>query len=224
MKVSVITTVYNDAESLEPCLTSIRDQDAPDIEIEHIIWDDGSSSQEALKKMEESFPHATFYTDNKNVGLPGARNRAVAKSTGEYLLFLDADDYFSSNAVKEMVATSEGKYSPVYCDVQMFNKAQQTLKKPHWNKDSAMRQLFIPACSMVRREDFNAVGGFNETLPLFEDFDLWFRMARHGIEGRYCPKAMFYYNIREDSMSDHFNLRGGSDLKHRVYTLIVNQK
>jgi GT2 family glycosyltransferase len=223
MKVSVITTVYNDAEYLEPCLTSIRDQDAPNIEIEHIIWDDGSSSQEALKRKEESFPHATFYTDNKNVGLPGARNRAVAKSTGEYLLFLDADDFFSSNAVAEMVAASEGKYSPVYCDVRMFNKAQQTLKKPHWSKEAAMKRLFIPACSMVRKEDFDAVGGFNESLPLFEDFDLWFRMARHGIEGRYCPTALFYYNIREDSVSDHFDLRGMSKTKQEVYQRIVLQ-
>ena len=223
MKVSIITTTYNDAHMMERCLRCIRDQRAPFDEIEHIVWDDGSDDLTDLKRMQSLYPHAKFFLGNGNVGLGAARNLAVKESTGEGLIFLDADDYFSLNYVSDMVKASKGYRSPVYPSVQMWNKMEKFIQKPKWTKEAAMRDLFIPAHSFVTREAFDAVGGFTENLPLFEDFDMWYRMAKAGFEGKYCPSAIFYYNIREDSMSDHFDIEGMSATKREIYQRIVSQ-
>lgn len=225
MKVSVITTTYNDAHMMDRCLQSIRDQRVPYDEVEHIVWDDGSDDLADLKRMQSLYPHAKFFLGNGNVGLGAARNLACKEATGDAFLFLDADDHFSLNTVSDMVKASRNgeRGGPIYPTVQHTNK-MTTLRKPgKWTVEKACKDLFIPASSMVMRKDFEAAGGFTEGLPLFEDFDLWFRLAKAGVEGYYCGSAVLYYNIREDSMSDHFDIEGMSATKREIYQRIVNQ-
>lgn len=226
MKVSIITTTYNDAHLMDRCLISSRDQRAPWDEIEHIVWDDGSTEKlNDIEHMKAIYPHAKFFTGNKNVGLGAARNLAVKESTGDAVLFLDADDYFSLNAVGDMVKASKKgeRGGPIYPSVQHFNKMKSLRKPGKWSPEKACKELFIPSSSMVMRDVFDSVGGFTEGLPLFEDFDLWYRLAKAGVTGYYCSSAVLYYNIREDSMSDHFDLEGMSKTKKEIYQRIVNQ-
>jgi len=225
MKVSVITTTYNDAHMMDRCLRNIRDQRAPWDEIEHIVWDDGSSDLFDLKQMQKLYPHAKFYLGNGNVGLGAARNLACKEATGDAFLFLDADDYFSLNTVSDMVKSSRKgeRGGPIYPSVQHVGKMDNLRKPGKWSPKRACKELFIPSSSMVMRKDFEAVSGFTEGLPLFEDFDLWYRLAKNGTEGYYCSSAVLYYNIREDSMSDHFDLSGMSTTKQEIYQRIVTQ-
>lgn len=225
MKVSVITTTYNDAHLMDRCLQSIRDQRAPWDDIEHIVWDDGSNDLSNLEGMKRLYPHAKYFMGNDNVGLGAARNLACKEATGDAFLFLDADDHFSLNTISDMVKASRKgeRGGPIYPTVQHTNK-MTTLRKPgKWSIKKACKDLFIPSSSMVMRKAFESVDGFTEGLPLFEDFDLWFRLAKSGVEGYYCSSAVLYYNIREDSMSDHFNIEGMSTTKQEVYNRIVNQ-
>lgn len=221
-KVSVITTVYNDSSLMQKCLESIRDQDVEDIEVEHVIWDDGSDSTAHLEEVTKDFD-VKLYTGNQNVGLGAARNLAVRTTDSDALLFLDADDYFSQNAVRALVQACEGVLSPVYPAVHMFGEINQFLPKQQWTKQAAMRDLFIPSSSLVTRSAFEKVDGFTEGMPLFEDFDMWYRMAKEGIRGCACNSAVLYYNVRADTMSDHFNQSGGNKVKRETYKRIVSQ-
>lgn len=220
MKISIITTTYNDASSLQPCLDSVQEQSYQNLE--HIVFDDGSDDLSLFNLYKQQYPNTKFYLGNANVGLAQARNLAVAKSDADAFIFLDADDYINSKFVADMVKASKGYRSPVYPSVQFFGKLTEYNKKPEWSKKAAMSKLFIPATSLVTREAFEAVNGFTAGLPLLEDFDMWYRLAKAGFEGKACNSAILYYNIREDSMSDHFNIHSKAELKKQVIQGIIN--
>lgn len=105
-KVSVIIPVYNEEKYLRQCLDSVVNQTLGDIEI--ICVDDGSTdaSLEILREYEEDDSRVHVITQkNKNAG--AARNNGMEHAHGKYLLFLDADDYFEANMLKETVSLAQ---------------------------------------------------------------------------------------------------------------------
>ena len=101
-KVSVIVPVYNVEQYLEECVQSILSQTYQNIEI--VLVDDGStdSSPEILEEYRKKYPELIQVVHTDNQGLGAASNNGVAAARGEYIAFLDSDDYLSANAVKEM--------------------------------------------------------------------------------------------------------------------------
>lgn len=99
---SVIIPVFNCERYIEKCLLSVVSQDYRDIEI--IIVDDGSTdnSIKIIKAIQENDSRIKIYTKN-NAGPNSARKMAIAKSCGEYVFFLDADDYIENGAFSKMM-------------------------------------------------------------------------------------------------------------------------
>ena len=99
MKVSIILPVYNVEKYLEECIESAINQTLNDIEI--IAVNDGStdSSIDILKKYEEKYNFVKVITQ-ENKGLSGARNTGLREAKGEYVYFLDSDDYIELNAME----------------------------------------------------------------------------------------------------------------------------
>ena len=91
-KVSVIIPVYNTLEYLPKCLDSLVNQTLDDIEL--IIVNDGSpdDSHKLIKEYCEKYPNIKYYK-KKNGGLSSARNYGIKKAVGEYIGFVDSDDY-----------------------------------------------------------------------------------------------------------------------------------
>lgn len=100
MKISVIIPVYNVEKYIEKCLDSVVNQTYKNIEI--IIIDDETpdGSIEICKKYIKS-DDRIILIQQKNKGLSGARNTGLKKATGEYVLFVDSDDYLSKDAVQK---------------------------------------------------------------------------------------------------------------------------
>ena len=96
-KISVVVPVYNTEKYIEKCLNSILNQKNADLEI--IIVNDGSTDASAaiIKKYEVQFPNIVKYFEKENGGLSDARNYGVSKASGEYLCFVDSDDYISND-------------------------------------------------------------------------------------------------------------------------------
>ena len=92
-KVSVIVPVYNTENFLERCLNSLVNQTLNDMEI--IVVNDGSTdaSQEIIDRFANDFPNIIRAYRKKNGGLSSARNYGLDKATGEYIGFIDSDDY-----------------------------------------------------------------------------------------------------------------------------------
>src|SRR5574344_2022066 len=101
IKVSVIVPVYNVEKYLPKCLDSLVNQTLQDIEI--IVVNDGTkdNSQKIIDKYAKKYKNIKSYI-KENGGLSDARNYGVAKANGEYISFIDSDDYIDKKMLEKM--------------------------------------------------------------------------------------------------------------------------
>lgn len=117
IKLTVIIPVYNTEKYLKKCLDSVVNQTYKNIEI--IIINDGSpdNSQEIINKFQKKYPKIIKSFVKKNGGLSDARNFGVKKATGEYIAFLDSDDYVEKDCYEKMISKAEDEdFDMVVCD------------------------------------------------------------------------------------------------------------
>ena len=138
--ISVIVPVYNVENVLEDCINSLLAQTFKDFEV--IFVDDGSedNSLNILRKYEDIDPRITvLQQENKFAGV--ARNYAITKATGNYLIFLDSDDLFESNLLEEM-HKSITKYDCdiCVCSAKSYNHITHEYKSMPW----MCKTKFIP--------------------------------------------------------------------------------
>lgn len=173
VKVSVIIPVYNVEKYLEECLDSVINNSFKNIEI--ICVDDGSndSSPDILRAYAEKYPRVKIIT-KENGGLSSARNAGIDEAKGEYILFVDSDDYIEERAIEYLY--SEAKHNeldqlffsakPFYDDATDLhsNLIQYYNRKTVYNGVMSGRQMFIrmskfedfkpSACLQIIRKDF----------------------------------------------------------------------
>lgn len=123
MKLSVIIPLYNSEKYISSCLYSLLDQDLSQKDYEIIIINDGSKdrSLEIVKKYALTNPNIKIHSQ-KNSGASIARNKGISIAKGEFLYFVDSDDYIASNVLKKLVG-----YLNDEIDILAF-KTIQTLK------------------------------------------------------------------------------------------------
>lgn len=127
MKVSVIVPVYNVFEYLDKCLDSLSHQTLKDIEV--IIVNDGSpdNSEDIIKKYTKKYQNFKYYK-KENGGLSSARNYGIKYATGDYIAFLDSDDYVTCDMYEKMYEKAvNGNYDLVVCDIN-YLYPDKTLK------------------------------------------------------------------------------------------------
>lgn len=101
-KVSVIVPVYNSEQELRDCLDSLVEQTEKDIEI--IVIDDASTdnSPEIEAEYQKKYPNVKVYRNERNLGQSETRNRGIELAEGDYIAFLDSDDYVNSGMYEEL--------------------------------------------------------------------------------------------------------------------------
>tara|TARA_Y100000034_G_C6850859_1_gene386015 strand:- start:274 stop:999 length:726 start_codon:yes stop_codon:yes gene_type:complete len=224
--VSVITATHNDAHFLKKALESLQRQTYTNFE--HVIIDDGSTDEKSLEalndyRLEHKFSMLTL---SNCCGLPAARNAGIEVANGTYILPLDCDDYISDNFIELCVSAVESnteKVSPVYGNTQMWGELDTYLDNPKWTISRLLSGPFIPATALFSKSAWNEVGGYDNTLSLWEDYELWVSFAFKGYIGRKISGPILYYNIRRDSMSDHFNLKKGAEEKKEAFFYILSK-
>ncbi len=98
MKFSVIVPAYNAEKTIKSCIASVLDQEYKDFEL--IVIDDGSTDDTAKKILEFSYEKKIKLKKIKNTGVSNARNIGIKEATGDFVVFLDADDKLTLNALK----------------------------------------------------------------------------------------------------------------------------
>jgi len=181
MLVSVIVPSFNRKEFLEEAVASVLSQSFQDFEI--IIVDDGSAPDQQPKL--ENQKVKIFYRPHQ--GVAAARNFGVAVSSGKYLTFLDSDDLWVKSKLEKQLGfvLDKPQFKICYTDEkwqrngQHLNQMKKHQKYGGWIFDKCL-PLCLISCSSVlmERELFETVGGFDEGLPVCEDYDLWLRIAR----------------------------------------------
>ena len=114
-KVSVIVPIYNSEKFLQKCLDSLQRQTLKDIEI--ILINDGSTdnSEEIINNYLKADSRFKYFKQ-ENKGQAVARNRGLEIARGEYISFVDSDDYIDLNMLEELYNAANGKYDIVVCD------------------------------------------------------------------------------------------------------------
>lgn len=184
--VSVIVPTVDRQDKLLRAIRSIKSQTYDHIEI--VIIEEGVSQPQVPSLLDNEFADTgniihIFNTDLS--GLAGARNQAVAHSSGEYLAFLDDDDeWYPSKLEKQVAKLQESDAEVCYTGVERIgpNGEVRAIKLPDVEGDAGSRTLrgsiIGPSVFMISRDVFEAVSGFDEETPYWEDWDFLFRVSR----------------------------------------------
>lgn len=181
--VSVVIPCYNHAHFLGSALESVLAQGYG--RIETLVIDDGSTDN--TRAVTERYP-SVRYLRQVNRGAAAARNAGIAESRGDFLVFLDADDRLLSWAVETGLRALR-KDGPIACAIGACRDIgpggeplgvpdQLLVHRDHYL--ALLKSCFILSGSsvMFSRQCLEAVGGFDESYPAGDDYDLYLRIAR----------------------------------------------
>lgn len=202
MRFSVIIPLFNKAPYVGKAILSVLSQTFGDYEL--IIMDDGSTddSFDIADKTVKGHENCRIYRQ-PNAGVSTARNNAVALSHGDFICFLDADDWWASTFLEKMdwlinEYPEAGIYGTNYFYVK--NNRQRicvtTAETGYINYCKVYAEkLQMPLTSIssaMPRWVFDEFGGFKPSLKLGEDFDLWIRIALK-YKVAFCTEPLAYY-------------------------------
>jgi glycosyltransferase involved in cell wall biosynthesis len=184
--VSVVMSVYNSELYLAHALESILSQTFTDFEL--IVIDDGSTDGSAEILHSTSDPRLRVVEQN-NAGLTRSLNRGFALAKGEYVARIDADDTCLPGRLAAQVAYMDQHQATVllgtaYRHVDLLRDRQVDIYPPR--EDEALRRAMVsgnPFCHssvMVRRAAVVKEGGYDESFPYLQDYELWSRLAQVG--------------------------------------------
>ena len=225
---SVIVPLYNKEAYVRRTLESVIAQTYKDFEC--IVVDDGSTdnSLAVVKECVEQFRIYNFkfqILSQKNVGVAAARNNGVAKSKGEYVCFLDADDWWEPTWIEEMDRLiKEYPDAGLYATNYVYYKPGKThvalnLERGYMNYPEAYVHGEMPVTSIttcMSRKVFDEMGGFPVGIKLGEDFLLWAKTALQ-YKVAFCEKPLAYYN---NDVPAH--LRATRNLHSPQYHMLFN--
>ena len=188
-KISCIITVYNGGKRgfLPQAIESVLHQTYENFEL--LIIDDGSTDN--TKEICESYlkDSRVTYIYKENGGISSARNCGIKKSTGDYICFLDDDDEWLSDKLEKQIVLFENsqdkKLGMIHTWIQFVDEQSKPFKlQTYTTSGDIYKDLFeknvINATSsvMIKRGVFDRVGMFKPHMIHWEDYELWFRVAK----------------------------------------------
>ena len=198
--VSIIITNYNRCEFLDRAIRSCFDQsNSRNIEIEVVVVDDGSTD-ESLKMLATFEDSIKIVKHKKNLGVAAASNSGVKSCKGDFLLRLDSDDFLSKYSIQILseILIENNEYGFVYSDHYRVDEKGFKIQK---KKIMSNEDLFEHGAGVLfRKEIFNKVGFYNETLKNCEDYDFLVRVISK-FKGFYVPIPLYRYHIHGDNIS-----------------------
>ena len=201
MKVSIIVPVYNTQDYLKKCLDSLVNQTYNNIEI--ILINDGSpdNSEKIILKYKEKYPKLIKYYKQKNKGQGAARNLGIKKASGDYITFVDSDDYVDINMIEEMI---NQKGDIIICDILKEENDKQIYFNNYWNvKEDASKNYMTshmgPVARLYKASLFKDNNIYFKEGVIYEDLATVPLLGLHTKNIKYINKAFYHYVIRRGS-------------------------
>jgi GT2 family glycosyltransferase len=210
--ISFVIPAYNQDSYLSHAIDSALAQTHTPVEV--IVVDDGST--DATPKVLAEYrqrPNVTIIRQ-ANAGLPAARNRGLASARGEFVCFLDADDYLAPTFAAKLRAplVQDPALGFSYSDVQRVDRFDVVVDD--YSIGAARRTVngdifesliiggyFTPNTVLVRRSVFDTLGPFDLDLGGHADYDMWLRIIGGGHRAAYIGERLAFYRIHPESMS-----------------------
>lgn len=200
MKISVIVPVYNVEKYLRRCLDSLVNQTLSDYEV--ILVNDGStdSSQEIIDEYVSKYPIIKAYK-KENGGMSSARNMALDYASGEYIAFVDSDDYVEVFFLEKLYEKAKNTESDVViCDYYGINEKEKRYMKCHMNMSPEDKIEFLLSPPMVwsklvKKEIMDKVR-FTEGI-FYEDLDICVRMLPYVNKVSFVDEPLYDYYVQQ---------------------------
>ena len=209
-RIAVIVPCYNAGKTLAETLESVRIQSEP---VELVVIDDGSSDGSA--DIARQFSPRVRVVEGPNRGVSSARNRGIAETSAEWLLFLDADDQLLPETLKQRLMVAE-QADVIICEYQeMIENASGVCalgarRCVDWQRLKSDAEGAIAghvwattAALLYRRSLISRIGGFRPDLPVIQDARFLFDAAYHGARLVPSDHVGARYRISPQSLSRH---------------------
>lgn len=213
-KISVIVPVYNVEKYIDQCIQSVLNQTYTDYEL--LLIDDGSTDLSGMicDKYEQQDSRVKVF-HKPNGGISSARNLGISNAKGEYVIFIDSDDFWLSEVVlKELITAAETKR----CDIVRgeiqyvgedgtFGWSHVSSKKKKYANRVISNDLFVD--NIVCRQWYvflslyrlTLIKKFNEDYNFQEDIEFHIRVFIEPLKCMYIPIIFYAYRLRSNSLS-----------------------
>ena len=226
MKLSIIIPVYNVEQYVERCLLSVTGQGISSDEYEIIVVNDGSTdgSLAAVEKITENFDNVRVVSQ-ENQGLSAARNKGLSIAKGEYVWFVDSDDWIAENCLSEIIPLLNQDIDCVsfsYCYYIDFSN-KQIVSKSFSGIKSGMKLMKIGKVSIEAPYSIFKLTLFSDNNVSFlnniyhEDSELIPKIFFYAKKCIFLDAVCYYYFQREGSIMSSFSLKKATDI------LLVNE-
>jgi glycosyltransferase involved in cell wall biosynthesis len=207
--VSIVVVAHDNWPDLELAIESALNQSYDPVEVLVI---DNDSSDATASEVAARFGDRVTYFRRSNRFEGGGRNTGFAMASGDFVQFLDGDDFLAPNKIEKQVAVFESNPETdiVYGDFRMYGLPMVELEDGV-NRDYEDFLLalvspegngagLLPHSALFRRRTLERVGPWDETIPT-SDQDYWLRAAANGCRFKYCPGSLCFYQRRPGQMS-----------------------
>lgn len=180
--VTVAVPSFNQGKYLEAALSSIFENKAP---VEVFVADAASSdnSVEIIRKWE---PRLAGWRSHPDDGQAAAINESIAKGSAPYVCWLNSDDLFVPGGLDTLVQALESSTDAPFAYAKAWNlKDADGSRSPVWTqafseRNLALRCIISQPATLIRRNAWEAIGGLDASLHMAMDYDLWWRLYKHG--------------------------------------------
>lgn len=184
--VSVYIPTHNRANLLKKAVLSIFSQSYRNIEI--LICDDGSTDNtgSTVDDLRKSSPFPIIYIKNKSpMGACNARNRCISVASGEYITGLDDDDQFTEDRISTFIHEACVNSRNIISANHTFSDGKTLKNGPSYSGEITFDDMkfrnHIGNQIFTKTKYLREIGGFDENLPAWQDYDAWFRLLKkHG--------------------------------------------
>ena len=236
--ISVVMPCYNAEPYVREAILSVLQQSYASIEL--IIVDDGSTdgSTEIIEQLASTHPSRIRLVYQNRIGPYAARNQGLAQAQGNFVAFLDADDYWHPEALAKLhAALIDTPADVAYCGWQHLGPLAENLQ-PHNPIDIDEKHIlehFLTACPwpinavLIKRQLIDTLRGFSERRATAMDYDLWLRMLTQRPRLVHVPEVLAFHRcyarsenpiprwrqvfdavgVREDFVRHHSDMTGG---------------
>lgn len=216
--ISIIIPTYNRSKSLLLSIKSVLDQTRDNWEL--IIIDDGSedSTQEVLKDYLNDDRIKYYFQENQGVSV--ARNSGAKLATGDYLIFLDSDDIFFPDLIKNIHEAEFYKYDLICWQVLKNIDGKEKIWKAQQLDGiyNNIKATFLAGSICFKKSVFLQAGGYDPKISFGENYELGMRVCEQAnLKIKSIDKSLLYYEIQTQN-------RSSNSIKNRLSSYILQYK
>ncbi|HEX5152915.1 MAG TPA: glycosyltransferase family A protein [Parafilimonas sp.] len=217
--ISVIIPCYNAIpQYLKEAIDSIINN-CKNFTYEIIVINDGSTNNDILTLLNGFKNEDIIIIDQQNQGPSAARNNGVKKSTAEYILCLDSDNKIKPEYINKAIAALNENLEAavVYAKPDFIGNEPRSFIPGPFSIEKLLVENHIDMCSVIRKQAWENVGGLDESLRQYEDWEFWVRIYKTGWKFIFIDEILFEYRVRKDSLITQAGQNGYNNIIAYLY-------